>query len=152
MKPEMKSVENKPCWIIANDSVDLAVTEQGGHMAPVTFFKNTKTPVQPYYISPWQNEEGKAGLPVLEPLRGNFFCMPFGAVNTYQNEEHQVHGEPASSKWKAKSAGRQGSVNRLVLSMKTKVRPGTITKTLSLVDGHNAVYTQHSLEGYSGKM
>ncbi len=134
-----------------NDSIELAVTEQGAHMAPVTFYKNTK-PVQPYYISPWQNEPEKAGLPVLEPLRGNFFCMPFGAVNTYRKEEHPVHGEPASSEWKTKSASRQGPVTRLVLSLKTKVRPGTVTKTLSIVDGHNAVYTQHSLEGYSGKM
>ncbi len=32
------------------------------------------------------------------------------------------------------------------------MRPGRVTKILRLVDGHNAVYSQHILEGFTGKM
>ena len=119
--------------------------------APVTFYRNTKAPVQPYYISPWQKEPEKAGEPVLETLRGDFFCMPFGLGIT-KKEQHPFHGETASSKWKFKDAAKTGGVTFIDLTMKTKVRPGKVTKKLSLVDGHNVLYIQHILDGYSGKM
>ena len=40
----------------------------------------------------------------------------------------------------------------IILSLKTKIRPGKVTKLLRLKDGQNAVYVSHILEGYSGKM
>jgi len=151
MKPRVKIIDNQSSWIIGNDSVEMAVTELGGMMAPVTFCKNTKSPVTPYYISPWQTEPEKAGLPVLEPLRGDFFCMPFGG-GSIKNEEHTPHGETATSKWKLKAAEKGKGITSIELTLKTKVRPGIAAKKLSLVDGQNVVYAQHCLEGYSGKM
>jgi hypothetical protein len=51
MVPEKKTVFSQPSWIIQNDEVDLAITELGGQMAPVTFFRNDR-PFEPYYINP----------------------------------------------------------------------------------------------------
>ena len=153
MKPTVKTIASQPSWVIRNKQVELAVTRLGGHIAPVTFCRDTARPVQPYYISPWQNEGLKIDEPVLVPLRGDFFCAPFGDnADAYRGERHCVHGEPAGARWRLARAMKGGGVTQLVLKMATKVRPGTVTKTLSLVDGHNGVYQQDLMAGFSGSM
>ncbi len=141
-------------WRLKTGTVDLFITANGGHMAPVEFCIDTGPPIQPYYISPWQNE-GLAGLPdrVLIPLRGDFFCMPFGAnTEAVGREVHTAHGEVASSRWSFVDRKTDGGVKTLILQMATRIRKGLVTKRIHLVDGHNAVYISHTLEGYSGKM
>ena len=70
---------SQPCWLIENGTVRLAITQLGAHMAPVTFCLDSNRPIQPYYISPWQDEKPLIEEPVLVPLRGDFFCLPFGS-------------------------------------------------------------------------
>jgi hypothetical protein len=153
MKPTVRTIASQPSWVIRNDQVELAITQLGGHMAPVTFCRDAARPFQPYYISPWQNEALTLGEPVLVPLRGDFFCMPFGGnTEPCGREKHRVHGEPAIGRWKFVDACRCGRTTSLALSMRTKVRPGKVTKTLWLVDGQNVVYQQDLLEGYGGAM
>jgi hypothetical protein len=152
MKAKQKVVAGHPAWVIANKQVKLAVTRLGGHMAPVTFCRDTDKPVRPYYVSPWQEEGLEIDDPVLVPLRGDFFCLPFGAPSTYRGESYVCHGETATAKWKCKGVKADGDVTRLTMTMKTKVPPGKVTKRLQLVDGHNAVYVQHVLAGYSGRV
>jgi hypothetical protein len=153
MKPIAKTVASQACWIVRNKQVELAVTQLGGHMAPVTFCRDSDRPVQPYYISPWQGEKRRIETPVLVPLRGDFFCLPFGDNTTpYRKEQHPAHGETATAKWRLAGVERDGDVTTLSLTMTSRVRPGTVTKRLSLVDGHNVVYCRHVLDGFSGKM
>ena len=151
----LESVDNSQAgWRLKTAKVDLFVTQNGAHMAPVTFCADTKLPVQPYYISPWQNDQLK-GLPdpVLVPLRGDFFCMPFGGNSEVVNgEKHSGHGEASSSKWKLVDTSQEKAVTTLTLELETKVRKGKITKKIHLVEGQNVVYTSHLLEGYSGEM
>ena len=52
---------SQPSFLLANDQVRLSVTEIGGHMAPVKFFTDSKTPIEPYYISPWQDRDARPG-------------------------------------------------------------------------------------------
>jgi len=141
-------------WRLKTDKIDLFITANGGHMAPVYFCRDTGAPIQPYYISPWQNERPR-GLPdpVLAPLRGDFFCMPFGGNSeAVDGEEHPGHGEAASSRWRFSGVDRRNGVTTLTLNLKTSVRRGEITKTVHLVDGQNVVYISHVLGGYSGSM
>jgi len=152
MKETKRRVYGEPSWAARSDQVELAVTERGGHMGPVTFYRRDASPVRPYYLNPWHAEKLSTGLPLLDVLRGDFFCMPFGAANAYKGERHPVHGESSNSSWSFESLERQGPVTALSLSLQIKARPGRITKTLSLVDGHNVVYCRHLLEGLSGKM
>ena len=149
MKATVKTIADQPAWVIRNDRVELAVTQLGGHMAPVTFCRNTATPVQPYYISPWQGEERKIPDPVLVPLRGDFFCMPFGEESFHRGVLHKCHGETAGSKWSFRSLECADGVTCLTLGMKTKKLAGRVTKRLRLLDGHNVVYVQHELAGFS---
>ena len=153
MKPTLKAVASQPSWVIRNGSVELAVTRLGGHMAPVVFYRDGSRPVQPYYVSPWQDEGLKIDEPVLVPLRGDFFCAPFGAnAETFGGEKHRVHGEPAGARWTLEGVDRRGATTALTLSMRTKVRPGTVTKRLAIVDAQNVVYSTHTLEGFTGAM
>ncbi|HOD82782.1 MAG: hypothetical protein BWX88_04243 [Planctomycetes bacterium ADurb.Bin126] len=150
MKSVVKTVVNQPSWIIRNDTVELAVTQLGGHMSPVTFCRKTK-PIQPYYISPWQKEKVRTGVPVLDPLRGDFFCLPFGGNNKIEGEDHGVHGETATRKWTLQGCKKTGDVTTLTLRMACKVRPAKVTKQLSLVDGQNVVYCRHVIDGFAGR-
>ncbi len=153
MKAIEKCIAGEPSWILRGKDVELAITQRGGQMAPVTFYHNTKNPVLPYYISPWQGEGRKIADPVLVPLRGDFFCAPFGAnTEPLNGEKHPCHGESASAKWKFVGMEKADKVSTLTLSMQTKIRKGKVTKTISLVDGQNVVYSRHVLEGYTGSM
>ncbi len=140
-------------WLVESDTVEMFVTENGGHMAPVYFCNDTDKPVQPYYISPWQNNQLKDLDPVMVPLRGDFFCMPFGINSAaYKGEKHPVHGEVAAAKWTLLQRCKVGDVTSLKIELETKIRKGKVTKTLSVVDGHNVIYTTHKMEGYHGAM
>jgi hypothetical protein len=146
------TIKGQPSYTLSSDCVSLAVTRQGGHMAPVTFFSNTSRPIQPYYISPWQTEKISIDEPVLRPLRGDLFCMPFGGDNAVGKRRHPAHGEAATARWKLVAAAQKGSVARLELRMRTAIAAGDICKRLMLHSGHNAVYCQHELSGYSERM
>jgi hypothetical protein len=119
-------------------------------MAPVTFGLDGGRPIEPYYISPWQGEGIRPDPPVLVPLRGDFFCLPFGANGApYEGLNFVPHGEPAGSPWTLAGADREGGVTTLVLELKTRVPAGKITKTIHLIDGQNVIYSQERLDGYS---
>jgi len=150
MKPIVKTIANQRSWIMRSRDVELAVTQTGGHMAPVTFYRQSRRPVQPYYINPWHGEGMKITEPVLVPLRGDFFCLPFGAPGRCRGKEYQTHGEPAGAKWKLLELSKDGPTTAMTLSIKTKAPAGKVTKRLQLLDGETVVYVQHVLEGFSG--
>jgi hypothetical protein len=152
MKPREEKVLGQNCWILENETTRVSITKKGGMWAPVTFFRNTGTPVEPYYVSPWQEEGLAIDDPVLVPLRGNFFCAPFGGDNRYRKEVHVAHGEPATATWTGARSTQANGVVTFEAKMTTKVRPGTVTKRISMVDGESVLYVQHVMEGFSGKM
>lgn len=155
MKPKEKTIANQPSWVVGNDTVQMAITKLGGHLAPVTFFPDSRKPIQPYWIAPWDGTKCKlpAVAGVLKPLRGDFFCMPFGAnpepVNGIQ---FPVHGEPAVHKWTFRKLEKVDSVTTLTLSMNTKLSKGKVVKKKFLVDGQSAVYSTHTVSGITGSM
>lgn len=147
-----ETIDSQPSWILENAHVRLAVTRRGAHMAPVTFLRDSGNPVQPYHVSPWQNEKiADFPAPVLASLRGDWFCIPFGGNGTeYRNEKHPPHGEVAGSEWTFVDSRRGGGTTTLVLSFEPNARKGRIVKELSLVDGQNAVYSKHTVTGFAG--
>ena len=148
----METIASQPSWILESPQVRLAVTKVGGQMAPVTFLRDSEKPVQPYHISPWQTE-GLTDLPapVLTALRGDWFCLPFGGNGTeFRQEKHPPHGEVAGAAWSHVDTRHAGGRHTLVLTFEPQVRPGKITKELTLVDGHNAVYSRHLVTGFTG--
>jgi hypothetical protein len=150
---KLRTEHSQPSFVVGNKQVELAVTQIGGHMAPVTFFRDSEKPIRPYYISPWQDEKSsKMPAPVLVTLRGDFFCMPFGGNSEeVAGEKHPPHGEIVGSKWSLIGTKKTGDVTTLSLSIETKVRKGRVTKELSLVDGQNVVYSSDTIEGFAGR-
>lgn len=149
-----QTIHSQPSWVIRTPQVELAVTEIGGHMAPVTFCRDTAHPVQPYHITPWQDEpKQEMPAPVLVPLRGDFFCMPFGGnAEEVNGEKHPPHGEVAGAPWKLLNSPQSSDIATLKLEFTTHVRPGKVTKELSLVKGQNVVYSRHTIEGFAGSV
>jgi len=150
--PQERTIHAQASWILATDDVEVAVTKLGGHMAPVTFDRRGR-PFQPYHVSPWQ-DEGLEDLPaaVLVPLRGDFFCLPFGGnAAAFNGERHAPHGETATAAWQLASRTRQADgTEALTLTLDTRVRPGRISKVLSVAPGQPVVYSRHVIEGFAG--
>ncbi len=149
-----RSIHSQPSYVVATKQVELAVTRLGGHMAPVTFFRDSARPVQPYHISPWQDEKPtKMPAPVLVALRGDFFCLPFGGNSEpVAGEKHPPHGEIVGEAWKVVGTKKSGDVTTLTTAIGTQVRKGRVTKELSLVEGENVVYSRHVIEGFAGRV
>lgn len=146
----VQNIHSQPSWVVKSSDVELAVTQLGGHMAPVRFYLRDNHPVQPYHVSPWQSEKLEIADPVLVPLRGDFFCLPFGGGREPDGRQHPSHGETATGTWSFGDLASKGGVTSLALTMDTKVRPGKVTKRLMLLEGHNVVYCQHQIEGFAG--
>jgi hypothetical protein len=149
---KLETIDSQPSWILESPQVRLAVTKVGGQMAPVTFLRDSGKPVQPYHVSPWQNE-GLQDLPapVLTALRGDWFCLPFGGNgDEYRHEKHPPHGEVAGAEWSYVDTKHDGGRHTLVLAFEPQARKGKIVKELTLVDGHNAVYSRHVVTGFAG--
>jgi hypothetical protein len=69
-------------------------------MGPVEFRVGDRW-VQPYAIAPWANEPGIESLPpILQALRGDFFCMPFGETG---QDGVPIHGKCANEVWTLRS-------------------------------------------------
>jgi hypothetical protein len=146
-------VQGQRSWRLASTDVEAFVTELGGHLGPVTFERRGRK-VRPYSVAPWAEEAADPGMPpIIRVLRGDFFCLPFGGNATpFRSEKHPVHGETANGRWQFCSLVSEADRRCLHLSLRTKVRPGLVDKRIWLVDGQNAVYSQHVVSGMSGPM
>ena len=142
-------IKGQKSWVLENSNIRLCLTEKGGHMAPVVFMKDTDKPVEPFYINPWAEEGLDLGdLPdVLDPLRGDFFCLPFGGNNSWNGEIHPPHGEAAGSNW---TLDDETSENSITLKLDTKVRKGSVVKKILLKEGENNLYINHTIRSFAG--
>lgn len=140
----------KAAWTVDNGELSLTVTEQGAQTAPILFRSGGRT-IQPYHITPWQGEGYMSDCKVMEPLRGDFFCLPFGGNGTaYGGERFPPHGETCGEMWKLDGVNTVDGATTLSLSLDTKVRPGHVVRNLSLVKGQPALYSRTVITGFSG--
>ena len=150
---KLRTEHAQPSFLVGTKQVEVAVTQRGGHMAPVTFFRDSDKPVRPYYVSPWQDEKpSEMPAPVLVALRGDFFCVPFGGnSDAVAGEKHPPHGEIVGEPWKVVGTKKAGDVTTFTMGIDTKVRKGHVTKEISLVDGQNVVYSRNTIDGFAGR-
>ena len=150
---KLTRIHGQPSWPFASDKVEAAITRQGGHLAPVRF-RLPHGVVQPFSVAPWAEEKPSPKIPpLLQSLRGDFFCAPFGgSESVYRGENHPPHGEVASSNWKLESIKKDKAATEIHLSLATKVRRGQVDKTILLRRGETALYCRHVISKMSGKM
>lgn len=146
-------IAGQPSWRFASDKVEAAITELGGHLAPIRFRLGRRI-VEPFSIAPWAMEKLEGNTPsLLRALRGDFFCAPFGGNETpYRGEKHPPHGESANARWRFNSLQEDSLRTTLHLSLRTKTRRGKIRKSIQLRKGDTAIYCQHEISGMSGLM
>jgi len=147
----MKEILGQPSWTLQSNTVSMSLTRLGAHMAPVEFCCGA-SPVQPYYISPWQGsgEDVPEGLSEV-PQRGDFFCMPFGFDRSpYAQEKHPPHGETAVAPWELVAETHHKTLHTLSIERTTKARPGVVRRSFSLVDGEDVVYDETVIQGFQG--
>ncbi|MCC8179523.1 MAG: hypothetical protein LIP23_01220 [Planctomycetes bacterium] len=159
---KLQNVEGYPSWKIASDQVEVVLAQRGGHMAPVTFFRNDGD-FAPLAIAPWSKDtKAKYDEKHLSLLRGDFFCMPFGGNATpYKGEKFPAHGETSNNDWRLADAGRMISDCEcgcdagyifMVAEMRTKIRKAKVEKLIAVKEGEQAVYICHDISGMSGPM
>lgn len=142
-------IKGQESWVLETRNIKLCLTKKGGQMAPVVFMKDSAKPIEPFYISPWAEEDlDLENEPdVLVPLRGDFFCLPFGGDNSWNDESHSVHGEVSGSKW---TLAPEQAEDSIVLKMDTTARLGNVTKKIEIKEGENNLYISHTVEGFAG--
>lgn len=134
----------------AGQSIEATMTEGGAQLAPVTFGLDTK-PFNPYFVSPWQGENLPMEPGVLRSLRGNFFCLPFGAGGLSDDDRvFRAHGEVASEPWTFEYADRTASGDRIVLSIKPRDIGGMVLKTVEIDEAASTIFTEVTVEGALG--
>lgn len=143
---QKQTILGQPSFVMKSDCVELAVTELGGNMAPVTFCTDTEQPQMPYFFNPWQME----GLPpdhsYMDVFRGDFLCLPFGKMS----QDAPMHGESCGRVWQMQSCTREGAAHTMTLHMTMQSPSADLTKILRLNDGQNAVYIRHEIQGLEG--
>lgn len=150
---KMRDAHGATGWQLNGQSASLFVTRTGGQMAPVTFAADRQKPVQPYFISPWQ-KPGKtaATIPLLQYLRGDFFCLPFGDNgDKLRGKKYPPHGESASELWRLAAADSQGGRTIFDFELHASVSGADIRKRIELRDGSEALYISHTISNLSGK-
>jgi len=138
----MTCIHGANSFLLHSNAVELAVTEEGGHMAPVTFLLPKGRKVSPYALAPWLPDECPEQPALLRQLRGDFFCFPFGPQT-----KGPPHGECANALW---TKTRQSNLS-LVLTMDTSDTGAHIEKSLSLHPDHTAIYCEHLISGVNGR-
>jgi len=129
-------------------NVSFDLTRVGGQLGSVKFRLGRQT-VEPFSTAPWCDKpEAQKCIPLLRELRGEFFCAPFGAGPTWRGEAHPPHGESANARWKVETS----EPGCLVATLRTRVRPGKITKIIEAREGETNIYQTHVLETFQGAM
>jgi len=151
--PKLRTIHGQPSWRLASCEVEAFVTQTGGQLGPVTFDRRGQK-IQPYSVAPWAEERFQPPLkPIIRVLRGDFFCCPFGGNATpFGRENHPVHGETANALWQFQALDTSEGKTCLYLSLKTKIRRGRVDKRISVREGENIIYSEHTLTGISGPM
>jgi len=128
--------------------VTFDITQIGGQLGPVKFRLGRQI-IEPFSTAYWCDKPGSEKLiPLLRELRGDFFCAPFGAGPAWRGEKHPPHGETANSKWKV----YRPEEGRIIATLRTKIRPGKITKIIEAREGETNIYQTHLLEDFEGEM
>jgi hypothetical protein len=142
------SNNGQPGYLLTNDQVKVHVTVQGGHLT-ATFNES----ISPFFTAPWWNEAdiGDADQ-IIKILRGDFFCLPFGAnTEPYEGHKHPIHGQTCNDCWDYVGLDDSDGAKALSLKMDLDADRGTVEKIIRLRDGEPLIYSEHIVTGFEGK-
>lgn len=145
-------IRGQDSYLLKTQSVSLALTVHGAHLAPVTFFPEEPFPINPYAIAPWAEESLPDNTPqVIASLRGDWFCSAFGAnTDTDAPQKLPLHGETANSAWQLLETGETRAGCWLRLGVDLPLQGGRCQGTTALLNDHSVIYQRHDLTGLTG--
>jgi len=146
----LKTHYGRPSYVVKNEKVEVFITVEGGHLT--ADFDIGQKKINPYFIAPWWNEapylnEDK----ILQVLRGDFFCMPFGGnTDDYNGKHYPVHGETSNNNWEFVNLTK--SNDKITLNLKTELTldNGEVTKSIELHKNQSVIYSRHKFSGLKG--
>lgn len=137
----------QPSWALRGPFVQGWVTRKGAMVGPVSFKLGDRV-VEPFHVAPWSDEP----LPIpamLQVLRGDFFCMPFGASEEPFDEVlDPPHGETANRDWGLTNLGD----SRIELALSLSLREGTVSREVFGSPDAPVLGQQMTLRGVRGPM
>lgn len=141
-------------WFLDGDEIEMFITRQGGQHAPVTFFPKSENPIRPYFLNNWQERHPDlSSIPLLQYLRGDFFCLPFGGNgDAVDGKSFQCHGETSAKNWTLALAEKDGAKSIFEFALDMQVMPGHVVKHIEMHDGESALYLRHTVTGLDAKM
>ena len=147
-------VRGRESFVLRASGVDLALSVNGAHLAPVTFFPDDARPFSPYAIEPWVSEILAAETPpVIANLRGDWFCSAFGAnEEPYLGRQLPLHGETANNDWEGISHGENSAGTWLHTRMDLPQQGGRCEAITALLKDESVVYQRHDLQGLVGAL
>lgn len=137
------TIHGEPAYRLSSDLVELFITARGGQIAPVRFTLPEGAFAQPYSLAPWLPDAHPEQPPILQILRGDFFCFPFGVTEGIP----LPHGETANQKWTLVAESEEA----IQMEMQLANPAGTVTKSVQLRPGHRVLYQEHVLTGITGR-
>ncbi len=131
----------EPSWELRSDLAEAWTSVRGGHTGPARFRVGDRW-VSPYHVAPWHDEE-MACEPILQVLRGDFFCLPFGGNATpLDGQTFPVHGHPANDVWKLEASGDSWIEASLDFGAGYADR---VTKRVEVREGQTNLYQSHTV-------
>jgi hypothetical protein len=125
------------------------ITQAGAQMAPVYFNSSAGRQVQPYHITPWQCEDHPSLSGRSEgPLRGDFFCLPFGKVDSGQGIP--AHGRTASALWSLGEHRSSKNVHELQIYLLNALKSASVVRQFYIIDGESIIYDRTTVAGLAG--
>lgn len=137
---QTQSVHGEPSFSISSDSTTAWMTLRGNHISPVIFHLGSRD-FSPYSCAPWAPGEHQNIGPLLDVLRGDFWCLPFG-----DSPVGPAHGETACESWTIVSV-TTSSVHLRIDAGDTGAR---VNKMVSVRDGQSALFQEFTISGLNG--
>jgi len=145
-------IRGRESFLLDATNVELAVTRIGGMLGPVTFFPNSDTPICPYAIAPWAEENLPEDIsPMISGLRGDWLCSAFGENSEpHRGTRLPAHGETANLLWESIASGASTEGCWMRLGIDLPAQGGRCEATTSLLNKHSIVYQRHDFTGLTG--
>ncbi|MCW6509186.1 hypothetical protein [Lichenifustis flavocetrariae] len=107
--------------------------------------------IAPFHRVPWaETAMPEVEMPPhLRRMSMDFFCAPFGPNDV---DPAPYHGWPANSRWSVIDDQRLPDGHRATFRLDQTVLGATLTKTLTVRDGHPFLYQAHRFDGGTGAL
>ncbi len=135
-------LHGEPSLVLGNESSRAAITPRGGHVRVEVISPSAEGWQSPYSLPPWTPSEFTDLPTLLQVLRGDFFCFPFGVTEG----SRFPHGETANRTWTVDSS----NLATATLHLDLEEMPGTVTKRVRYDPSNHALYQEHTVFGVSG--